>query len=126
MNTLNPPVGKDNEIDILFQKASFYVDEARNRVQRSINFEMVQAYWFIGRDIITAEQKGQASASYGSQLLQELSTRLTQKYGKGFSVSTLRDIRQFYLIYHDVEIHHAVRGKFPSELALSSNLGWIH
>src|SRR3990167_1478367 len=126
MNTLNPPVGKDNEIDILFQKASFYVDEARNRVQRSINFEMVQAYWFIGRDIITAEQKGHSRASYGSQLLHELSNRLTQKYGRGFSVSTLKDIRQFYLTYKDIEIGHALRGKFPSELALSPNLGWIH
>ena len=126
MNTLNPPLDKNNEIDILFQKASFYVDEARNRVQRSINFEMVQAYWLIGRDIIIAEQQGQARASYGSQLLRELSNRLTQKYGKGFSVSTLRDIRQFYLVYQDVEIHHAVRGKSSSELALNSNLGWIH
>ncbi len=113
-------------IDQLFKKATSYVEEARNRVQRSINSEMVQAYWYIGRDIVTAEQEGQARAAYGSQLLQELSNRLTKKYGKGFSVSTLRDIRQFYLVYSNAEIHHAVRGKSSNELSLSSNLGWIH
>ncbi|USQ14853.1 deoxyribodipyrimidine photo-lyase [Legionella lytica] len=52
--------------------------------------------------------------------------RLTKKYGKGFSVSTLRDIRQFYLVYPDITIHHAVRGKSSNELSLSPNLGWIH
>ncbi|ARB90732.1 PDDEXK nuclease domain-containing protein [Legionella longbeachae] len=80
------------------------------------------AYWYIGRDIVTAEQEGQARAAYGSQLLQELPTRLTKKYGKGFSVSTLRDIRQFYLVYPNIEIHHAARSKSSNELSLSSNL----
>ncbi|WP_223800141.1 PDDEXK nuclease domain-containing protein [Legionella longbeachae] len=76
----------------------------------------------MGRDIVTAEQEGQARAAYGSQLLQELPTRLTKKYGKGFSVSTLRDIRQFYLVYPNIEIHHAARSKSSNELSLSSNL----
>ncbi|CAM3659929.1 Putative cytoplasmic protein [Legionella oakridgensis] len=49
-------------------------------------------------------------------------TRLTKKYGKGFSVSTLRDIRQFYLVYPNIEIHHAARSKSSNELSLSSNL----
>lgn len=43
---------------------------------------MVQAYWYIGRDIVTAEQEGQARAAYGSQLLQELSNRLTKNMVK--------------------------------------------
>ncbi|WP_231852892.1 PDDEXK nuclease domain-containing protein [Legionella longbeachae] len=72
--------------------------------------------------MVTAEQEGQARAAYGSQLLQELPTRLTKKYGKGFSVSTLRDIRQFYLVYPNIEIHHAARSKSSNELSLSSNL----
>lgn len=49
-------------------------------------------------------------------------TRLTKKYGKGFSVSTLRDIRQFHLVYPNIEIHHAARSKSSNELSLSSNL----
>ncbi len=47
------------------------------------------------------------------------------QYKKGFSVSTLRDIRQFYLTYSDYSpIHHALRGE--SKQSFSPNLGWIH
>ena len=85
---------------------------------------MVSAYWRIGRDIVEAEQNGKVRAAYGSNLLTELAKRLCDKYGKGFSVSTLRDIRQFYITYSDTSpIHHAVRGKSKS---LSPNLGWVH
>lgn len=114
MNNTHLSTSAHLAIDQLFKKATSYIEEARNRVQLSINAEMVQAYWF------TAEQEGQARAAYGSQLLQELSNRLTKKYGKGFRVSTLRDIRQFYLVYPNIEIHHAVRGKSSNELSLSS------
>lgn len=81
--------------------------------------------WFIGRDIVEAEQKGQGRATYGSHLLQELSHYLTKKYGRGFSVSTLKDIRQFYLAYPNLQISHAVRGE-SLESGLSPNLGWIN
>jgi len=75
---------------------------------------------------VAAEQNGQSRATYGSYVLQELSSRLTKKYGKGFSVSTLKDLRQFYLAYHDIEIGHALRGQFPKKLLLSPDLSWIH
>ena len=106
-------------------KASAHIDEARNRVQRSVNFEMVKAYWLIGKDIVEAEQNGESRAAYGSHLLKELSLFLTNKYGRGFSISTLKDIRQFYLSYSNLEISHAVRGQSESSV-LSPNLGWIH
>ncbi|HAT4417218.1 TPA: DUF1016 domain-containing protein [Legionella pneumophila] len=125
---------KNNELSLLEKqtvenlslKASEYIEVARTRVQRSVNSEMVQAYWLIGRDIIEAEQKGQIRATYGSHLLQELSHYLTKKYGKGFSVSTLKDIRQFYLAYPDLQISHAVRGESIKAGLSLNNLGWIH
>lgn len=73
---------------------------------------MVKAYWCIGRDIVEEQQQGRKRAEYGSFLLNGLSERLTQKYGRGFSVSTLRDIRLFYQTYPE--------NKF------NPNLGWIH
>lgn len=112
-------------IDTLYQKVSTHIENARRDVQRSIDTEMVKAYWFIGRDIIEEEQQGEKRAKYGSALLEALSARLTQTYTKGFGVSTLRDIRQFYLTYQDYNpIHHALRGE--SEKTLHSNLGWVH
>jgi len=108
-------------IDTLYVRVSNYIDSARQSIQRSIDTEMVKAYWLIGREIIEEEQHGQKRAEYGSFLLNALSERLVVKYGRGFSVSTLRDIRQFYLTY---PIHHAVRGE--SEMQINPFLGWIH
>ena len=117
--------GDDKRIQTLCKKVIGYIDVARYNVQQTVDSEMVRAYWLIGRDIVEEEQKGKKRAEYGSLLLNSLSTFLTNKYGRGFSVSTLRDIRQFYLIYHEYgPIHHAVRGE--SEKQLSANLGWIH
>ena len=56
MNNTHLSTNDHHAIYQLFEKATSYVEEARNRVQRSINSEMVQAYWYIGRDIVTAEQ----------------------------------------------------------------------
>ena len=50
---------------------------------------MVVAYWLIGREIVEEEQKGQKRADYGKAVIEDLSKRLTQRYGKGFSASSL-------------------------------------
>ena len=86
---------------------------------------MVKAYWLIGREIVEKEQKGQERAAYGSYLLGVLSKKLTEKYNRGFSITTLKDIRQFYLAYSDsAPIRHAVSGE--SVMQFSLKLGWIH
>lgn len=123
--TISIIIANQKRIDALYHKILNYVDEARTNVQRSIDTEMVSAYWLIGRDIIEEEQHGKKRANYGSFLLKSLAERLTKKYGRGFSISTLRDIRQFYLVYSDdSSIHHAPRGEL--EQPFSTNLGWIH
>ncbi|HNA62617.1 MAG TPA: DUF1016 N-terminal domain-containing protein, partial [Rhabdochlamydiaceae bacterium] len=98
-------------IDVLYQKASAYIDQARQTIHQTIDTEMVKAYWCIGRDIVEEEQQGKKRAEYGSFLLNELSARLTKKYGRGFSNSTLSDIRLFYQTY-------------PNEF--NPTLSWIH
>ena len=86
-------------IDALYQKASAYIDCARQTIHRTIDTEMVKAYWYIGRDIVEEEQQGKKRAEYGHFLLNGLSEKLTKKYGRGFSGATLRAIRLFYQTY---------------------------
>lgn len=95
----------------LLDKVSHHIDTARNNISNSVNFEMVQAYWLIGREIVEEEQQGKQWAEYGAGLLRYLAEKLTVKYGKSFSLTTLKDIRQFYLLYADYNISHAVRGE---------------
>lgn len=65
-------------------------------------------YWEIGRLIVEHEQQGQARAAYGKQQLAEFYVRLTSLFGKGFTISNLRYMRQFFLTY---PIRDAVRGE---------------
>lgn len=114
-----------SRVEDLYKKVSTHINETRQFVRRTIDNEMVKAHWLIGRDIIEEEQHGKVRAEYGSYLIKELSERLNKQFGKGFGISTLKDARQFYLIYADYfPIGHAVRGQ--SSLELSSDLGWIH
>ena len=71
---------------------------ARNKVYKTANFTMVEAYWNIGKRIID-EQGGKDKAEYGQGLLQELSKQMTKDFGKGFTVTNLKNMRQFYLIF---------------------------
>ena len=64
----------DNEH--LFQKVRDIIENARHKVYRTVNTEMLRAYWNVGRVIVEEEQKGQDRAKYGSALLEELAKRL--------------------------------------------------
>ena len=77
------------------------LERARANVVRSVNSQMVIAYWLIGQEIVEEEQQGKKRAEYGKRLIEELSRNLTERYGKGFSVSNLWSFRQFYLAYVD-------------------------
>lgn len=85
---------------------------ARNKVYKTANFVMVEAYWNIGKSIIE-EQGGNEKAEYGAGLIKELSKQMTQDFGKGFTVTNLKYMRQFYLM-------------FPNSHALRDELSWTH
>jgi hypothetical protein len=60
---------------------------------------MCAAYFEVGRMIVEEEQGDKARAGYGRGLLKELSTYLTDRLGRGFSLSNLKNAKKFYLIY---------------------------
>ena len=89
---------------------------ARANAYRAVHAEMGSAYWQIGQRIVQEEQNGQERAQYGKEIIKTLSAELTRKFGKGFGERSLRNMRQFYLYFQDIEIW-----KTPF-----SNLGWSH
>ena len=87
------------------------LEGARNKVYRTANMEMLQAYWNIGREIVEEELKGKDRAEYGEYLIKNLSAKLTQAFGKGFTKSNLNYMKQFYQTF---EKGHALRGELNS------------
>jgi predicted nuclease of restriction endonuclease-like (RecB) superfamily len=93
----------------LMDRVVSILEQARANVARSINSNIVIAYWLIGREMVVALQGGGERAEYGERLLGELSEQLTKRYGRGFSVTNLRYFRLFYQAFNDrvPEIHHS-------------------
>ena len=97
-----------NRIEVLSDRIAQLMAEARNKVATAVNTVMVYTYYEIGRYIVEDEQEGENRAKYGKQVLAELSARLTEKLGKGWSAEHLRLIRNFYLVYSSQKIQNSV------------------
>ena len=102
--------------DSFFGSIREILAEARRKAATSVNVIMVEAYWRIGARIVEQEQKGEARAAYGKELIKELSRRLGDEFGRGFSIANLKNFRQFYLTFPDSAKGYALR----------SELGWTH
>lgn len=85
---------------------------ARNKVYSAANFAMVEAYWHIGKSIVE-KQGGETRAEYGAGLIAELAARMTADFGKGFTATNLKYMRQFYIA-------------FPIRHTLRDQLSWSH
>ncbi|MBU3823176.1 DUF1016 family protein [Flavobacteriaceae bacterium XHP0103] len=106
---------RNTDSDKFYDRIAKLLVEARSSVVQTINKTMVHTYFEIGRMIVEEEQNGNIRAEYGKQVLVELSRKLTDEFGKGFSRRNLEQMRQFYLTYSKTQ---TVSAEF--------NLSWSH
>ena len=97
----------------LYTQVSELIQEARKQVASQVNTALLATYWNVGRLIVEDEQNSEHRAEYGKQVLKELSKRLTEAFGKGFSRANLQWMRLLYI-------------KYPICQTLSSKLSWSH
>ena len=83
----------------IYDRIRAIIENARGRIARAVNTQMVLAYWHIGKEIVQEEQRGKARAGYGQRLLEILAKRLSDDFGKGFDDSNLWNMRKFYQTY---------------------------
>lgn len=112
------------------ESVSEILESARKNAKTAVNLSMVYAYYEVGRRIVEEEQHGENRAAYGQKLLQELSSYLTETFGKGFSVGNLKNIRQFYKVYSNDTIGETVFSQFEKLPSISTGrkfyLSWSH
>jgi predicted nuclease of restriction endonuclease-like (RecB) superfamily len=108
-----------------YNKVANLLKEARESVVRTVNKTMVYTYLEIGRMIIEEEQNGKERAEYGKQILKELSRSLNLEFGKGFSVTNLQQMKNFYNVYGKQQ---TVSAKSENTILNNNNLqlSWSH
>lgn len=89
--------------ETLFERISALIEDARKRVVTTVNIAEVYTKYSIGQYIVEDEQQGEYRAQYGKQVLQNLSARLTERFGDGWTVDTLKRCRYFYNVYASKE-----------------------
>lgn len=111
--------------DSLFEHVSKLIDDARKHVKTTIDTTMVYTYYGVGKYIVVDEQQGYARAKYGKTVLRNLSKKLTERYGKGWSVETLTAARKFYQIYSEGKIANTVY-EIQENADIHFTLSWSH
>lgn len=88
----------------LYKSIKELIENSKSNIVRHVNAAIILTYYEIGRMIVEDQQKGKYRADYAKKILEQLSTKLTKEFGKGYSLTNLEYIRKFYLIY---------RGRIP-------------
>ena len=100
-------------ISDIYNQISTIIVTSKNKMIYQINSTLVNTNFMIGKIIVENEQNGNIRAEYGKEILSKLSKKLTTKFGTGFSISGLYNMRLFYIKYK----------KFQP---LAGNLSWSH
>lgn len=104
-----------NKNEFISEVESF-IEKSVNAANSAVSSIVVVTYWNVGRMIVEEEQNGKSRAEYGKQIIQQLSERLTRKYGNNYSKRNLQYYRKFYQCFNDLEIVNTC----------VHNLNWSH
>lgn len=111
---------KKEEVSIIpIEEKQFYEDvrvillQARELAYKNASNIMTQAYWNVGKRIVEQELQGKERAKYGSYLIKNLSKELSDELGTGFSVASLKNCKQFYLVFPQGSYGYTMMKKVP-------------
>ena len=97
----------------MYNEIKDLIENSKRRAYIAVNTILLDLYWHIGENIVKNFQKGEKRAKYGESILKNLSIRFTLEYGKGYSLTNMKNMRKFYLYYQ--------KGQ-----ALPDQLSWSH
>ena len=99
----------------LFSDVCGIIEGTRNRIASYLNTEVCMTNWYVGKRIKEDVLYNQR-AEYGKQILKNLASRLSEKYGTGWGVGKLKHCVRSAYLFTEEEIGYAVR----------SQLTWTH
>lgn len=104
-----------HHIEELYNEITSLINIRKVKTSIAVNYNMVSLYWEIGqkisKDILNDEKP-----EYGQYIVEEISNRLTQKYGRGYTKANIYRMLKFYQKFQD----------FQKVVTLSQQLTWSH
>jgi hypothetical protein len=88
-----PPV----KYGVFRDDVALLIEQARQQATRAVNSVMTATYWLVGHRIVEFEQEGRRRAAYGAAVVERLAHDLTTRFGRGFGVVNLSQMKKFYL-----------------------------
>ncbi|MBO7414942.1 MAG: DUF1016 family protein [Bacteroidaceae bacterium] len=101
--------------ETLYSDVCQIIDGTRGRIATYLNTEVCMTNWYIGKRIKEDVLFNQR-AEYGKQVVKNLSLRLTERYGSGWSVYKLQHCVRSAYTFSEEEIMYATR----------TQLNWTH
>jgi hypothetical protein len=82
------------------------IKTAKDRILKTVNTEIIDLYWRIGKEVSEKAQNG----GWGKSIVEELSNHIVANFWKmrGFSPQNIWRMKQFYETYKDSQILSAV------------------
>jgi hypothetical protein len=103
-------------LPLFYQEISRILPAARQKKYSTVHSEMTTIYWKIGERILEKEQQGASRSPYGAYITKDFSKDLSKQFGKGFSISNIKNFRQFYRVFREK----------PTAGPLYKELSWTH
>ncbi len=100
-----------NDYGILFRSIKKQIQDSRFQAYRSVNKELIQLYWNIGKEIASRQEKD----GWGKSVVERLSCDLRTAFPStfGFSTQNLWYMRQFYSEYNQHSNLQQLVGEIP-------------
>src|ERR1700759_1517716 len=103
-------------LPFFYQEIGRILPAGRRKRHSIVHPEMTTIYWKIGERMMEKEQCGESRAEYGTFVTKEFSKDLSKQFGKGFSISNIKNFRQFYRVFREK----------PTSITLHKELTWTH
>lgn len=97
----NDLIVENNEIyniDTIYDDIKNKIITEKTKMPKHIDTTMIEVYWYVGKVTYELSQNS-TKAAYGKKIIDELSQKLTNEFGSGFSQVSIRRMRKFYEIY---------------------------
>jgi predicted nuclease of restriction endonuclease-like (RecB) superfamily len=105
----------NNTAEQLFNRIKQIVEDSRREIAYTINAALTITYWNVGK-VIWNDILNNQRATYGQEVIANLSKQLTREYGKGWSAKHLQHCLRIAETFPEHEILYA----------LSRELSWTH